>query len=171
MKKYIYIIVILICFVKCNAPKSTCNIDKINIYYEPDIDPWGDTFFFRYTTSDFLTEYKLREISITNRDSLSFVAKRIKNISESDAEMQDIDSYYPEIVLLIHSNKDIDTIAMSVYPDYYMQYNNYKFCDSILGHFVINIIRERDSVWNKLADVYFYDGKYNTVPKSFWNKK
>jgi hypothetical protein len=173
MVKWVYssivLSIIIICFANCRDVKDEQQIDKINIFYESsDLAPWG-IFRLPLSTSQFMRISGLNEISITNKDSLSFVYSHIKDIKSAVAQPHDkcknIDAGF---VFLVHYGENIDTIAMNAYPDY-MLYNDYKFRDSILGYFIINAIRERDLKFDKKAEKHFYNGEYNFFPNGVFS--
>ena len=170
MKKYI---ITLIPFLTCiyvwcqSSPHKSCHpiIVSAIIYYS-DEAPWGILRIATVEMHDFLSDTTNRgEIIIKNRDTLQFIRNRITH-ANAIASRLNIDTWIVAL-LYSHSSDTIDTLALNGYD--YLQYNRTIFRDSILAYYLIDLIRSRSPVWDERAKNFYYDGKYNPLPKSFWN--
>ena len=155
MKKYIITLIpFLTCiYVWCQSnPHKSCHpiIDSAIIYYS-DEAPGGILRITTVEMHDFLSD-------TTNRNRITH--------ANTIASRLNIDTWIVAL-LYSHSSDTIDTLALNGYD--YLQYNRTIFRDSILAYYLIDLIRSRSPVWNERAKNFYYDGKYNPLPKSFWN--
>ena len=157
-----------ICLVPIDPPKvlPSNNRQCDYILYYSDEAPWGILRIATVEMHDFLSDTTNRgEIIIKNRDTLQFIRNRITH-ANAIASRLNIDTWIVAL-LYSHSSDTIDTLALNGYD--YLQYNRTIFRDSILAYYLIDLIRSRSPVWDERAKNFYYDGKYNPLPKSFWN--
>lgn len=170
MKKYIIPLISFtyICIgCQSNYHKSCYSIDKAVIFYNAKEAPWGILRIATIDVQNYLRDStNLAKIVIKDKNKLQFICDRLIHV-DTIAFEHNIDTW---IAALLYSSNKIDTLALDAYPQNDLQYNNLIFRDSILAYYLIDLIRSHSSIWNKQAMEFYYDGKYNPLSKSFWNK-
>lgn len=151
-----------------NSTKENVRIfDKAIIYYNPNEAPWGLLKVINVSVQEFLKyDEDLSEIILTDKDSLQYLSESINKARLDSLSNKYVDT---SIAILLFSNNSIDTLATDAFPQYQIQYNSTMFRDSTLVYYLIDIIRDRNTVWNEAAKDFYYNGSYNPLPRSIIN--
>ena len=167
MKKCIILFLFIISiYVGCQTQYSRHPIEKAIIYYNANEAPWGILRIATVDMRDYLRDSaNLSTIIIEDRDTLQFIQNRLIH-KDTIVEKHNIDAW---IVALLYTSEKVDTLVLDAYPENDLQYDNLIFKDSILAYYLIDLIRNHNLVWDKQAMEFYYNGKYNPLPKSFWD--
>lgn len=173
MKTTINILLItglIICALGCKDKQTIQKdliFDKAIVFYNSNIPPWGILKVTNISAEDFLNNnVGLTQIALTDMDSLRYIKECI--IHAKLDTLKNNDYVDTSIAMLLYSGKNVDTLTSNAYPQHLLQYNNTTFRDSLLVYYIIDAIRQRDSIWNNAAQDFYYLGQYQHLPKSAW---
>lgn len=166
-------ILVLLCTTNCvrraqqNVSERTeTTIEKAIVFYDSHTAPWGVLKVADTSVEDFFKyDSNWDRIVLTDIHSLKPISEAVRRARPTRNGSVDT-----AIAVLLFFGDRIDTLATDAFPQYPVQLNNTLFYDSELVFYLIDLIRNNNRVWDKVAKEYYFDGAYHHLPYDVYKK-